>query len=93
MNIKPKNIFVNLPIALPFKDYHEISQFASTINTIIHREIKIKCEEIGCVNWQYIGIFYFQKNYEYQTLRNSFLHSDIKGLQEKEFYYELWLDE
>lgn len=73
MRIKPKEILVNLPIALTFKDYHEIPAFAATINSIIHGKVKVKCEEVGNINEQYIGIFYLQRNGEYQELRNSFL--------------------
>lgn len=73
MHVKPKEIFVNLPIALTFKDYHEIPAFAATINSIIHGKVKVKCEEVGIVGGQYIGIFYLQRNGEYQDLRNSFL--------------------
>ena len=73
MKIKPKEIYVNLPIALTFNKQDEVPAFASTINTIIHGKVKIKCEEIGFVGGQYVGLFYLQRNGEYQDLRNSFL--------------------
>lgn len=73
MKIKPKEILVNLHIALTFKDYHEIPIFAANINSIIHGKTKIKCEEVGIVDGQYIGIFYLQRNDEYHELRKSFL--------------------
>jgi len=74
MNVKPKEIFVNLPIALTFKDDHEIPTFAATINTIIHGKVKVKCETVGSINGQYVGLFYLQRNHEYQAIRESFLN-------------------
>lgn len=73
MNIKPKNILVNLPIVLMFKDYHEIKEFALTINTIIHGKVKVKTEELGLLGKEYVGLFYLQRNEEYEELRKSFV--------------------
>lgn len=74
MKIKPKDIQVNLPIALTFKNADEIPAFASTINTIIHGKVRVKCDEVGFLDGQYIGIFYLQRNSEYQDLRESFVN-------------------
>ena len=73
MNIKPKDIRVNLPIVLGFDDPEEIPKFAATINTIIHGKVKIKCEELGVLGAQYMGLFYMQRNNEYQELRDEFI--------------------
>ena len=74
MNIKPKDISVNLPIVLGFDSSEEIPKFASTINTIIHGKVKVKCEELGVLGNQYMGLFYLQRNNEYQELRNEFIN-------------------
>lgn len=73
MKVKPKEIMVNLPIVLMFRDYHEIPQFAEQINTIINGKIKVKCEELGCLGGQYVGIFYLNRHDEYDELRESFV--------------------
>lgn len=73
MKIKPKEILVNLPVVLLFADYHEISLFASTVNTIIHGKVKVKCEELGQLGGQYVGLFYLQRNLESQEMRDEFM--------------------
>jgi hypothetical protein len=73
MHIKPKEIFVNLPIALTFENADGILAFVSNINTIIHGKVKVKCEELGSLGGKHVGIFYIQRNGEYQELRNSFM--------------------
>jgi len=73
MNIKPKDIRVNLPIVLAFEDYHEIPAFAANINAIIHGKVKVKCEELGLLGNQYMGIFYLQRNLEFSELREQFM--------------------
>lgn len=73
MKIKPKSILVDLPIVLMFQDYHEIKQFALTINTIIHGKVKVKTEELGLLGKKYVGLFYLQRNEEYDKLRKSFI--------------------
>jgi hypothetical protein len=74
MKIKPKEIFVNLPIVLLFQDYHEIPSFAANVNRIIHGKVKMKYEELGLLNGQYVGIFYIQRNDEYHQIRNEFVN-------------------
>jgi len=72
MKVKPKEILVNLPIVLLFKDYHEIPAFAADINTIINGKVKVKYEELGCLGGQYVGIFYLDRYGEFQQLREEF---------------------
>ena len=44
MNIKPKDIRVDLPVVFTFDDYHDIPEFASTINTL---RVKLnKCRDL-----------------------------------------------
>ena len=73
MKIKPKEIFVNLPIVLMFKDQTEIPKLAANINQIIHGKIHVKYEEIGMLGDQYVGIFYLQRNDEFTDLRQDFI--------------------
>lgn len=72
MKVKPKEIMVNLPVALMFDSEDKIAEFASSINTIIHGKVKVKCESIGKLQDQYIGLFYLQRNNESQELRDRF---------------------
>lgn len=72
MKVKPKEILVNLPIALTFNEVDEIPQFAANINTIIHGKVKIKYEELGTLGGQQIGIFYINRNDEFTELRAEF---------------------
>jgi hypothetical protein len=74
MNIKPKEILVNLPIILTFHQSDEISNFAITINTIIHGKSKLKYEVLGLLDEKYVGLFYMNRNNEYMALRKEFLH-------------------
>lgn len=74
MKVKPKEIFVNLPIVLLFQDYHEIALFASNVNRIVHGKVKVKYEELGVLGGQYVGIFYMQRNDEYQQIRDEFVN-------------------
>lgn len=80
MKVKPKEILVNLPVVLLFRDYHEIPRFASDVNQIIHGKVKIKYEELGCLGGQYVGLFYLQRNQESQEMRDSF----IKAIENEE---------
>jgi hypothetical protein len=84
MKVKPKEIMVDLPIVLPFTDYHDIPAFAATINTIIHGKVKIKCEELGILGRQYMGLFYFHRNDEYHELRKEFIEM-IEQEERKEY--------
>lgn len=73
MKVKPKKIMVNLPIVLMFDDEEGISKFASNINTLIHGKVKVKCETLGMLNNQYVGIFYLQRHDEFSQLREQFV--------------------
>lgn len=84
MNIKPKDIRVNLPIVLGFDDPEEIPKFAATINTIIHGKVKVKCEDLGILGTQYMGLFYIQRNDEYQELRDDFIGMIDREIMETE---------
>lgn len=72
MRVKPKEVFLNLPITLMFADYHEIPAFAENINQLIHGKVKIKYEELGCLGGQYVGLFYMQRNDEFAEMRATF---------------------
>jgi hypothetical protein len=74
MKVKPKEILVNLPIVLLFDGEDEIAKFASNINALIHGKVKVKCEELGVLNNQFVGIFYLQRNNEYGELRQQFIN-------------------
>ena len=72
MKVKPKEILVNLPTVIMFADYHEIAPFASNINQLIHGKVKVKYEELGQLAGQYVGLFYLQRNDEFEELRTTF---------------------
>jgi hypothetical protein len=73
MKVKPKEIFVNLPIVLMFDDQDEIASFAANVNQIIHGKIHVKYEELGMIGGQYTGLFYLQRNDESAELRQKFI--------------------
>ncbi len=72
MKVKPKEILLNIPITLMFRDYHEIPAFAENINQLMIGKRKIKYEELGCLGGQYVGLFYIDRNDEFTELRASF---------------------
>lgn len=72
MKIKPKEVLINVPIALMFEDYHQIPDFASNINQVLHGKVKLKCEELGLLGGQYVGLFYFIRNDEFHEVRAQF---------------------
>lgn len=73
MRVKPKEVLLNLPTVIMFGDYHEIPNFASNINQVLHGKVKVKYEELGQLAGQYVGIFYLQRNDEFDDLRGSFI--------------------
>jgi len=73
MKVKPKEILVNLPVVLMFDNPDKIPEFASNINTVIHGKVKVKYEELGMLGEQIAGLFYLQRNGEFQELRDSFM--------------------
>lgn len=72
MKFKPKEIMVNLPAVHLFSSEDEIPALAAAINTIIHGKVKIKCETVGVLGGQHVGLFYIQRNSESQELREEF---------------------
>lgn len=73
MKIKPKELLVNLPIVLTFQTSDEITIFAVNINSLIHGKVKVKYEELGMLGPNHMGLFYLQRNNEYQELREEFI--------------------
>jgi len=73
MKVKPKEIMVNLPVALMFNDSGEVASFAANINTILHGKVRLKFEELGKLGEQYVGLFYLDRNSEYFEIRNEFV--------------------
>lgn len=73
MKVKPKEVMLNLPIALLFSTQDEVAQFAANINTLIHGKVKVKVEDVGVLGGQYVSIFYLQRNNEYSELREEFV--------------------
>lgn len=73
MKVKPKEVLLNLPTVIMFADYHEIPSFASNINQVLHGKVKVKYEELGQLGGQYVGLFYLQRNDEFDELRTSFV--------------------
>lgn len=74
MKVKPKEIFVNLPVVLMFDNSEKIPEFASNVNTILHGKVRLKYEDLGVLGGQYVGLFYLQRNDEYHTLREEFIN-------------------
>jgi hypothetical protein len=72
MKIKPKEVLINVPVALMFEDYHQIPSFASNINQVLHGKVKLKYEELGALAGQWVGLFYFIRNDEFHELRAEF---------------------
>lgn len=70
MKIKPKKVQVNLPIYVLFDTVDELPQFAANINTILHGKQKVKYEEMGTHDGQFIGLFYIDRYEEYFELRD-----------------------
>ncbi len=73
MKVKPKEVMVNLPVALLFDEPWEIISFAANINTILHGKVKLKVEELGSLGGRHVGIFYLDRNMEYHEIRDEFM--------------------
>ena len=61
-NIDPSGLWVSLPMAIAFYDSHEIKSMAELLTTLGDKGSKVKWEEIGFRDGQYIGLFYFSKS-------------------------------
>ena len=79
MKVKPKEVLLNLPIALLFPVQDEADNFASNINTLINGKVKVKMDNVGTLGGRHVVIFYLQRNDEYSQIRDEFL-----GLIEQE---------
>lgn len=84
MNIKPKEILVDLPAVFPFKSEDDVHSFVSAINTIVHGKVKVKYEILGWLDENCMCIVYIQRNFEYQELYNEFI--EMIQRQEREMY-------
>lgn len=73
MRVKPKEVLLNLPVALLFNEPWEIPSFAASINTILHGKVRLKVEELGTLGGQYVGLFYLQRNGESQQIHDEFM--------------------
>lgn len=74
---------VNLPAVHLFASPEEIPELAAAINTIIHGKVKIKCEDLGILGGQHVGLFYIQRNMESQQLHDEFIQM-INNEEEQE---------
>jgi hypothetical protein len=73
MKVKPKEVFVNLPVVLLFNNEDDIPELCSNFNTFLHGKVKLKYETLGALNGQFVGLFYLQRNDESQQLRDEFV--------------------
>ena len=105
MKVKPKEVLLNLPVALLFDEPWEIASFAANINTILHGKVRLKAEELGSLGGRYVGLFYLQRNNESQEIHDEFIRlieeeqmgthaqmSDEKLPQEEEIQHGLCED-
>jgi hypothetical protein len=88
--MKPKEIMVDLPAVHVFSTEEEISALAAAANTFVHGKVKIKCETVGILGGQFVGLFYLQRNEESQFLRDSFIQAinDEESLGDDDPYPE-----
>lgn len=73
MKVKPKEVLLNLPVALLFDEPWEIASFAANVNTILHGKVRLKAEELGSLGGRYVGLFYLQRNNESQEIHDEFI--------------------
>lgn len=73
MKAKPKEVLVNLPAVHLLSSEDEVSSLAAAVNTFIHGKVKIKCEVLGLLGGQTVGLFYLQRNGESQDMRDRFM--------------------
>lgn len=73
MKVKPKEVMLNLPIALLFDTQDEADVFASNINTLINGKVKVKMDNVGLLGGRFVTIYYLQRNDEYSSIREEFL--------------------
>ncbi len=73
MKVKPKEVLLNLPVALLFDEPWEIASFAANINQILHGKVRLKAEELGTLGGRFVGLFYLQRNDESQQIHDEFM--------------------
>jgi len=73
MRVKPKEVLLNLPVALLFDEPWEIASFAANINTVLHGKVRLKAEELGVLGGRFVGLFYLQRNNESQEIHDEFV--------------------
>lgn len=73
MKVKPKEVFINVPVVLLFDSEDEAAKFASGVNTIMHGKVKLKYDNLGVLGDKEAVIFYLQRNDEYHSLRDEFV--------------------
>lgn len=74
MKIKPKEVLINVPVALLFDTEDEAAKFASGLNTIMHGKVKLKYDNLGSLGDKEVVIFYLQRNDEYHIIRDEFVN-------------------
>ena len=96
MKIKPKEVLLNLPVALLFDAPWEIASFAANINAILHGKVRLKAEELGSLGGRHVGLFYLQRNNESQEIHDAFRRlieqEEIEASARPEPEYE-WVDD
>jgi hypothetical protein len=73
MKVRPKEVLLNLPVALLFDEPWEVASFAANINAILHGKVRLKAEELGTLGGRYVGLFYLQRNLESQQIHDEFM--------------------
>jgi len=73
MRVKPKEVLLNLPVALLFDEPSEVGAFAANVNAILHGKVRLKAEELGTLGGKHVGLFYLQRNLESQEIHDEFV--------------------
>src|SRR5208282_4328461 len=73
MKVKPKEVLLNLPVALLFDEPSEVGAFAANVNAILHGKVRLKAEELGTLGGKHVGLFYLQRNLESQEIHDEFV--------------------
>jgi len=73
MQVKAKEVLVNLPAVHLFTQEGEDAVLAGGFNTFLHGKVRLKYESLGMLGGQYVSIFYLQRNNEFTELREQFM--------------------
>ena len=73
MKVRPKEVLLNLPVALLFDSTEEVVAFAANINAILHGKVRLKAEELGALGGRHVGLFYLQRDLESQMIHDEFV--------------------